>query len=121
MDFKTNGKVLRIRFLYESVNRDGVIEYGGRALTSLEGKRIFTYCEVSIKDDAEGSEFVGIAGDCAIRHPNDKFNKGLGRRTALSRTLWQIKDRELRAAIWKSYLKNHNDRINTYEPAKQEA
>jgi hypothetical protein len=121
MDFVVDGKAVRIRFLYEGEDKDGQIQSGGQALTNIKEKRIRTFCEIATKNQTEGSEFAGIAGDYTIRHPNDPFNKGVGRRTALARTLWQIKDKNIRAAIWQHYFKSHNDRRGIINTQTQEA
>jgi hypothetical protein len=115
---------IRVRFHYEAANKEtGEMEQGGRALSNIGGKRIFTYCEISEK---VGDEFRGLAGDCVVRNPMDQFNKSAGRRMALQRAMWQIKDRVLRKAIWNEYFNQHRDGWNMMiddfieEPATQE-
>lgn len=52
-----------------------------------------------------GEEFLLGAGIC---HPNDQFNKAIGRKVALGRAL-ELFPRDIRRQIWKAYFEFVNN------------
>lgn len=102
-----NDKQYKVRFLY--AQRVGNSYYfGGTALTDVQKKPIFTFCEIATRVNKD-EDWLPIAGDFAIRSTADEFRKAKGRRAALGFAVRQIGDKAIRTKIWQDYFKSTLD------------
>lgn len=98
----------RVKFEYWNNRGRRNSEFAGKALKDLGKKRIETLCTISWTD-ADNIERRSVGS--SIRHPNDKFCKMTGRRSALQKALASDVDldRKVRKAIWEMYFDMHKD------------
>lgn len=109
-----NNRTFDVRFSYSYGNHTGK----GIALNKIKGKAVTTTCIVTERID-KGNYVVITSGACT-RAKGDAFDKGKGRRMALTKALKNMEysrdDQEVcnamksfRKEIWKSYFMSHND------------
>ena len=105
MKININGQDFRVRFEYTDENGN----FGGKALSNLKDKRIFTTAIIQERQDGDGEpSWKDVTRASSIRNPLDQFNKGRGRRQALSRVLKNL-DANDRQAVWQAYENQHKD------------
>lgn len=73
----------------------------------------FTYdvggaTRVRVEAMSSGGQWYSVAYGVALLHPNDQFEKAVGRRTALTRAL-RTWPRPKRGPVWTAYFQQHSD------------
>ncbi len=97
-----NDESFVIKFYYQS----GKI-FGKKSLINVHKRQIITKCDICVTDENGG--YYTIASGKSIKCKIDKFDKGLGRRRALTDALSSIKCPEIREKVWDSYFVQHKD------------
>ncbi len=111
-----NGETLSIAFRYRTHGKNGHYKDGKTHLDNR--KRVETFCMISrFHPDKTGRErFETLGAGHTVRNPHDPFDKGHGRRIALTRAMQdlpeeiQMNKAQRLTRVWNVYFRDHNDR-----------
>jgi len=111
-----NGEVLSIAFRYRTHWKNGKHEDGKTHLDNR--RRIETFCLISrmLPGKTGKDRFDTLVTGHAVRNPQDPFDKGHGRRIALTRAMQdlpvevQMDKEQRRLRVWNIYFRDHSDR-----------
>lgn len=114
MTLDVQGRTYRVRFEYR---RGRVFGWPAITKSSKDARQnVTTTCKITETVGGVSQEFYGET-KC---HSTDKFQKSLGRRSALARAVKHIDDRNVRRAIWDKYFDQHRDGHNIGDLQTQE-
>jgi hypothetical protein len=92
--------------------------YNNVALRDKKGRKVSSssHCTIVVKDLADPDpNAVAIIGGTAITHPNDQYNRKLGKKVSFKKAVEQINNKEVRTLLWREFHSKSVAVLKLYE------